>query len=108
MKQLYTPWGRPGGAPCWNCQHERLQKVVPGERDLVVVAFDCFGPERVGVALPAELRLNDLNGLVGKLGEKQALDLLLQPAGQGDVVGVDPYAFHQVTLDEQYVAGTAG
>ncbi len=46
--------------------------------------------KEAGVAGLAELGLDDGEGLVGELGEQHGLDFGLEPAGQGDVVGVDP------------------
>ena len=69
---------------------------MPGEGYLVVVGLDGLSPEGEGVAFAAKFGVDDLEGLVGELGEEQAFDLALQPASEGDVVGVDADAVGEV------------
>ena len=85
---------------------------MPGQRDYIVLAaivgLDGFRPVGESVALAAEFGVDYLNGLIGEFGEEQAFDFFLEPAGQGDVVGVDADALGEFAFDEQGVAGAAG
>ena len=105
---LYTPRLRPlvpGGA----VNGKGFQEIVPGDRYLCVPADDQLGGVGANIPLPLEGSVHD--GQVG-IGEGRVDDrfyLFLEPAGQGDVVGVDrDLVVRQLADEEQGVAGAGG
>src|SRR5579883_3661963 len=84
---------------------KRFTDVVPGQRNLAVEGGNMFGPEVSRVAGLAERSVRDGNRQVLQLGIQHALYGLLQPAGHGDVVGIDaPAALGQLALEIEHVA----
>jgi hypothetical protein len=90
-------------------EHERLNEVIPGQQNSVIIAFHGLGPERPAVAGLAKLSVNYRQAQVGEFREKQTLNFLLKPAGQGDIVRVDPhFAVYHIAFEEKHVARPSG
>ena len=98
-----------GDAAGGHRQHKWFAEIVPGQVNCVVLGLDGLGPEGAAVAGLGERRLMDGEFLVGELREEQRLDFILEPAGEGDVVGIDQdFVVDEVAFEVEDMAGSGG
>ena len=71
---------------------KRVTQFIPGERDPLIVRIETLGPKITRVARFTELRVDNRDSRVEKLGIDRAHYGGLQSARHGDVVGIDPPA----------------
>src|SRR5215475_3746877 len=83
-----------------------LADVIPGERDGFRASLQAFGPVVPRVATLREHRVNDGNREVGRFRIEHALHRRLQPAGQGNIVGIDAQLpLRELALQIEHVPG---
>ena len=83
--------------------------VIPGERDVLWAGVEVFGPVVSRVAALREYRIHDGNGAVCRCRIEHALHRRLQPAGHGNIVGIDAQlVVSELALEVENVPGAPG
>ena len=87
---------------------EWLSALVPSQGNVRISGYDPLSSEGANIAVPGKSRLRHWYGLVGKYRVDADLNLLLQPASQRDIVGVDSdLVICYLALYEKGVSGAA-